>query len=753
MCPMKAVQSKLQASSRWGRFSGARVVLASVTAIASAALVSAIDANAQPRNDSQPGDSGARAQSTNGSTDGQMIEEVTVLGRYRQAYKTDSAQGTKMGVDLFKLPQSVQVLSREFLNDLGAVEISDVYGQVAGVSNDPYSSNISRGFRQEELRYNGLVGDPYLSFNQPLLFNVGRIEFLKGPSAVLYGGAEPGGVINYVTKKPQTELAHTLTASVGSFDTLRASAESTGPLAGNDQVLYRIGAYWNDSDSFRNNVAKEDVLLSPSVRLLLGNETRITLEGEYIEQDWAGWRLRGVPVDREGEFRADTDFSANEPGDEQTLEATVLQATLDHAFTDKLRADLSARYIDNEGRQRYHEARFLGGDGRTLSREFRDQTREEEQLGAMANLHYESSLGALQQTWLFGAEYYSVETRRSQQRVRSAQGVPPIDILMPVYGQADPSTYPLVSPEEFGFSSGELDRLGIYAQGNFDFGPVSLMVGGRWDDFKDSNRRDETSPAPDAETDGDQFSLRSGVVYTPIETVALYASFSEAFTPVSPGNQSSPGGPFDPTEGEQFEVGIKADWLDERFRTTLAAYRIDKKNILVRNPDPNAPIGSLLQAGEVRSEGIELELVGDISPMLTISANYAYNDVQEEQNPIGDAAGPSGLDQLFRNKPEQQAGAWLRYAPDSAWLRRRTGGDWVFGLGGEYVAERQNFSGGKVKDYVKFDGNVLFRLDRLEFQLNIHNLLDEEYVAAPNFFLLDFPGAPRSATLQVRLNL
>lgn len=699
----------------------------------------------------------AQAQKPPGEKDVDVTEEdvdvIKVVGRYRQAYKADSAQGTKMPVDLFDLPQSVQVLSREFLDDLGAIEISDVYGQVAGVSNDPYSSNISRGFRQEEIRYNGLLGDPYLSFNQPLLFNFGRIEFLKGPSAVLYGGAEPGGFINYVTKKPQPVTAHTLTATVGSYDTTRFTAESTGPVGDNDRVLYRVGAMWDDRDGFRNNVSKQDILLTPSLRFFVGDDTQVTLEAEYIDQEWDAWRLRGVPVDRDGNFRTDIDFSANEPDDEQTLEATVLQAKVDHAFTGNLRGDLAARYVDNEGRQAYHEARFLLGDGRTLTREFRDITEEEEQLTVTGNLFYETAIGGQEQIWLLGTEYYSIENRRSQQRIRSGDGVPPIDILEPVYGLSDPSTFGLVSADEFGFSSGELDRLGVYFQGNLDFGPVSLMLGGRWDDFEDTSRADETSPEPDFATEDDQFSLRAGVVYNPVQNIALYASYTESFTPASPSSQSRPGGPFDPTEGDQIEIGAKADWLGGRFRTTIAAYQIDKQNILVTDPSPEAPPEALLQVGEVRSEGVELELVGDVSANLTLSANYAYNEVEEQENPLGENAGPSGLDQLFRNKPEHQAGAWVRYALDSEWLRQRTGGEWIFGVGGEYVGERQNFSGGRVKDYVKLDGNIVYQLDRLEFQLNVYNLFDKEYVAAPNFFLLDFPGTPRSATFQVRWNL
>lgn len=681
------------------------------------------------------------------------IEEIVVVGRYREAYKVNSAQGTKMPLDLLDTPQSVQVLSRDLLDDLGATQISDIYGQVAGVSNDPYSSNISRGFRQEEIRYNGLVGDPYITFNQPLLFNIARIEFLKGPAAVLYGGAEPGGFINYVTKKPQPEMAHTLTALAGSFDTTRFSAESTGPVAGNEDVLYRIGALWDDSGGFRNNVEKENIILAPSVRFRMGRDTELTLEGEYIDQQWDGWRLRGVPVDIGGNFLTDIEFSANEPGDEQTLEATVFQATLEHDFSDDLRADLSARYIDNEGRQAYHEARFLADDGRTLSREYRLIENTSEQLAMTGNLFYETALGGNEQIWLLGAEYYTVEFRESFQRIRGFQSVPPIDIIAPEYGVADPSTYPIVPPGEAGFGLNELDRLGVYFQGNLEFGPFSVMLGGRWDDFEDEARADENAPAPDATTSDDQFSVRSGLVYKPAENISLYASYTESFSPVSPASQARPGGPFDPTEGRQLEIGAKMDWLDGRFRTTLAAYQIDKENILVTNPDPDAPPFSLIQVGEVSSEGVELSVVGDVSQNLTVSANYAYNSVQEEVNPLGDAAGSSGLDQLFRNKPEHQAGAWLRYALDSAWLEQRTGGNLIFGLGGEYVGTRQNFDGGLVKNYVKLDGNIVYEFEQVDLQLNVYNLLDEEYVSAPNFFLLDFPGAPRTVTLQVRVRL
>jgi len=517
-----------------------------------------------------------------------------------------------------------------------------------------------------------------------------------------------------------------------------------------EKVLYRIGALYEDSEQFRDNTNREDVILTSAFTFNLADATALTVEGEWIDQQWDGWRLRGVPVDLDGNFLADIEFSANEPTDEQTLEGYVLQATLDHQFSDALRADVSARWVDSEGDQAYHEARFLADDGRTLSREFRDITETTEQLSMMGNLHLDTELGGHEQQWLAGVEYYTVEFRQAFQRVRSFQGVPPIDILDPIYGQVDVSSYPVLPQSQAQFSLNELDRIGLYAQTNLTFGPVSFMLGGRYDDFEDEARADEDAPGPDTATEDDNFSLRAGLVYKPADNVSLYASYTESFSPPDPASQARPGGPFDPTAGEQIEVGVKVDWLDGQIRTSIAAYTIDKENILVTNPDPAAPPFSLIQVGAVSSDGIELEVIGDVTQNVTLSGNYAYNDVQEDENPLGDAAGSSGLDQLFRNKPEHQAGAWLRYAPSLPGLESRTGGSLIFGLGAEYVGKRQNFDGGLVKDYTKFDGNVRFELERFDFQLNVYNLFDKEYVAAPNFFLLDFPGAPRTITLQAR---
>lgn len=131
------------------------------------------------------------------------VERVEVKGRAQQFYlDTKTKIGTKTDADLIDIPMSAQVLSAQLIADQAARDITDLYRSIAGVSEYSYSGVTFRGFRDEDnVFYDGVRGDPYSGFSVPDLFNVARVEVLKGPAAALYGGGEPGGMINYVTKK------------------------------------------------------------------------------------------------------------------------------------------------------------------------------------------------------------------------------------------------------------------------------------------------------------------------------------------------------------------------------------------------------------------------------------------------------------------------------------------------------------------------------------------------------------------------
>lgn len=211
------------------------------------------------------------------------------------------------------------------------------------------------------------------------------------------------------------------------------------------------------------------------------------------------------------------------------------------------------------------------------------------------------------------------------------------------------------------------------------------------------------------------FSPRIGLVYQPSKTVSLYASYSNSFRQAE--GFKADGGAFEPTRGTQYEVGVKSDFLDGRLSTTLAAYHLTKTNILTE--DPNDPAFSV-QTGEVRSQGIELDIAGEILPGWKVIASYAYTNAEVTKDnviPVGNK---------LRSVPTNQASLWTTYEMQKGNLRGLG-----FGLGLFYVGERQgDFDNSfQVDGYLRTDAALFYRRDGFKAGINITNLFDTDYVS------------------------
>ena len=147
------------------------------------------------------------------------IEKIEVVGRAFSLYRpTESSFGTRTNTPLEKIPQSIQVLPQALINDQAARQITDLYSNIAGVNAFSYSGVTFRGFRQDEILYDGVKGDPFNGFAVPQLFNIEQVAVLKGPAGAVYGSGNPGGIINYVTKKPQFSEQTTVELEIGNDD-------------------------------------------------------------------------------------------------------------------------------------------------------------------------------------------------------------------------------------------------------------------------------------------------------------------------------------------------------------------------------------------------------------------------------------------------------------------------------------------------------------------------------------------------------
>lgn len=682
------------------------------------------------------------------------IEEVLVYGRAQQFYlEKETTIGTKTPLSILDLPQSAQILTGQLIRDQAARDITDLYRSIAGVSEFSYSGVTIRGFRDDDnVFYDGVRGDPYSGFGVPQLFNVERVEILKGPASALYGGGEPGGMINYVTKKPSFESANEASFTGGTYDRQGGSIDSTGALT--EHLAYRLGAFYEQQDSFRDNANAENLELSGGLTVELSTATKLTGTFDYIEQDLGGNRLRGVPVDDGGNFLVDRSYNANEKSDFQNMEASILQATLEHQFSEGFQVSTTLRYLDNEREQQYHESRSwvdVNGDGvaniddETIKREFRDQYRANEEVSLTADFVYAFDVGSLKHQLLFGADYHDVDTDYDYKRARyESDGVGNLNIFNPNYGETDSSTYNLVDRNADGSQS---QRYSFYTQDNIRFGEKwSVLAGVRYDHFKD------TSKANDFSFEDSAITPRVGVVFKPIENTSVYLNYSESFNPVSLGDQETVAGDLrlESETGKQIELGFKSEWFDGRIMSTLAVYQIDKENIAMTNPDYddsdgglNEGIGELINIGEVKSRGAEWTLVGDLTDSWTVTANYAYNDTQVVEGAEGDFLRNTFDDgSRFTNAPRHQTGIWTRYDFHSL--------NSSIAFGADYVSEQNSLSGQTVKPFTVYDMSWSTQWDRNLLQVNVRNLFDKEY-AVSGFTERNghFPGDPREFIVQL----
>jgi iron complex outermembrane receptor protein len=678
------------------------------------------------------------------------IETIEVTGRAQQFYlETESKIGTKTNLDLIKLPQSAQVLTEQLIIDQAARDITDLYRSIAGVSEYSYSGVTFRGFRDDaNVFYDGVRGDPYSGFGVPQLFNVERVEVLKGPASALYGGGEPGGMINYVTKKPSYLEKRELKLTLGNYNTRGASLDMTGGLS--DTMAYRLGGFYEEQDSFRNNADSKNTELTGGLLFDLSDSTTLTTSIDYIKQDLGGNRLRGVPVDDNGNFLVDPSYNANESFDYQDMEALVLQAELNHSFSDDFSVSSTVRYLDNERDQAYHESQNwvdVNGDGvaniddETIRREYRKQFRANEEISLTTDFVYNVEQGNLEHQFLFGGDYHVVETQYDYLRARyEADGVANLNIYTLNYGETDPSTYNLTDLDRDGVDT---DRFGVYAQDVISIGEQWTVIAGlRYDYFKELNKETGFSYSDNGVTP------RVAVTYQPIENTSVYINYSESFNPTSSGDQEDVVGEgnLDPETGKQTELGMKNRWFDGKIMSTFAVYQINKENVVMSNPDDTGAgdgIAALLNIGEVESRGFETTLVGDLSEHWTITANYAYNDTKVVDGVTGDTLSDTfGDGSRFANAPRHQAGLWSRFGLDSI--------NSSIAFGANYVSEQVSSDGQKVKPFTVFDMSWTSRFDDVLLSVNINNLFDKEY-AVSGFSQRNghFPGSPREIVGQI----
>ena len=661
--------------------------------------------------------------------------QVVVTGEEDEGYNPSTAStATRTDTPLRDIPQSIQVVPQQVIEDQGITRIGDALRNVSGVTRQRDRTNASdrftiRGFDQSRILRNGFRTGSTLGGTLAAASNtVERIEVLKGPASVLYGQVEPGGVVNFVTEQPSREPFYDVAFTAGSFSYFEPSLDFTGPLTADGRLTYRFNTSYQSSDSFRDFVESDRAVFAPTLRYEFSDATRLTFEYVYLESSQT--YDEGLPIDPIS-FDLPRGRTLSEPDDAYESTTHSFYLTLDHRFNEaiSLRSGLGAELADID--ETAFRLLFNGFDPETgdNGRQYVEREFNANNLSWQTDLISEFNTGSLEHQLLAGFELARSEGSESRADFFNPEIPLSINVFDPQYGTPIPSADNRNVIGEFDESD---NILGLYLQNQVTLLPnLKFLIGGRYDFARTESGFDfvangETFVGSD-EFDSEAFSPRVGIVYQPIEPISLYASYSRSFIPNSV--TTVDGAVIEPERGTQYEVGIRAEFGD--ITVNLAAYDITKTNITridPDNPDFSIPIG------EVTSRGVELDVAGEILDGWNVIGSLFFNDAFISE---GDEFSPE--DDTLINAPGSGASLWTTYEIQTGDLAGLG-----FGVGVFYVGDREAEIPNDVvlPSYVRGDASIFYNRDNWRVQLNFQNLFNTDYFESTQNTGLIFPDEP-----------
>jgi iron complex outermembrane receptor protein len=674
---------------------------------------------------------------------------------------SNSSSATKGNTPIIETPQTVSVVTRQQIAAQGAQSTRDVVGYAPGV----YISDDA-DFRFQRVFSRGFLIDTYLNglrvfggtWSTPRMepYFAERVEILKGPASILYGAASPGGVLSYGSKLPVPEAFGEIQFVTGNRDRFQGMFDVGGPIDKEGRVLYRVTGIARTSDAQVDQVGDQRIAIAPSLIWRPNDDTTFTVLTSYLQDPKAGfWNLlpyQGTllpnkfgPIPR--------NFYVGDPSFEShKLTQYLLGYQFEHRFDDVWTVRQNFRYAHSD--TSYREVQLstvpliplrLGGDDRTLNRL---AYTADERLGTVAvdnQAEAKFETGRLRHTVLLGIDYQHLDWTNF-----TRYGVAPsLDLINPNYHQVIPL------PPVFQDQVQEQSQLGIYAQDQIKLGQWIFLVGGRQDWAKNSLENRLT--AKTAVQEDKAFTWRAGALYLFENGVAPYFSYATSFQPAS--GAAIDGSLFKPTTGEQYEVGVKYQPVGINGFMQVSLFDLTQQNVVT--PDP-LHSNALVQAGEIRSRGVEVSGVASLAQGLDIRASYTYLDSVITKNIDATIVG-----RLQGNTPPHVAKLWADYTFQDGPLNG-------FGFGGgiKYYSSTYATNGNsvllnnllavgqnvKIPSYTLLDltvhqdlGKLVPELKGFRAQLNVTNLLDKTYVSqCSNFGCLYGMGRTILGTLAYR---
>ncbi|WP_434647750.1 TonB-dependent siderophore receptor [Pseudomonas sp. D1-2] len=650
------------------------------------------------------------------------VENPTAPLAGKVALRNGSA--TKSNAAITETPQSVSVVTADEMRDRKSDTMADALSYTPGFTSQPSSFNrtsdrfrirgfdvesatggsLRDGMRLQNNSYDG-VQDPY---------GLERVEVIRGAASVLYGQLSPGGFVNGVSKRPTETPLHELGLQYGNHDRKQLTADFSGPLGDSEVLTYRLTMLKRDSDTQQDYVNDDKLYIAPALTWRPDEDTSLTLLSFYQKSDTrfsAPLPYQLVKGVGNGPFTIGRhDFIGEPDYDDMNGEMSAIGYEFEHRFDEHTRISNKLRYYEADVKWKYMQIR-TGNPVNTaaatgvLGRQYSDRRERSRALASDTNIETRWNIGGIENTFLVGADTYDASYDSHNFRANSTS----INIGDYNYGQ------PVVVDKSRNRDRGsQIDtfQTGIYLQDQIKFDDHWLLLLGGRHDWADQDQEGFATGEKLSQND-ESTTWRAGLVYQADNGLAPYISYSESFFPVAVAD--APGQTFKPTEGKQYEIGIRYQPPGSNTLLSAAVYELTQENVLKRDLAGLNP----QQIGEQRSRGLELEAKSDITPQLTVIATYAYTDARITKSVIQSEVG-----QRSEDTPYHQAALWADYN-----FARFGVPQLKIGGGARYKGTTQA-SGidSQMPAYTLFDAMASYQIDKnWDIALNANNVTNKKY--------------------------
>ncbi|PAW92117.1 TonB-dependent siderophore receptor [Mucilaginibacter sp. MD40] len=647
-----------------------------------------------------------------------QLKEVMINARSNSVKMDNPSQSLRLQEPLLQVPQNIQVVSSQSLKEQQIISMSD--GLVRNVSGafrlehwgDLYTNINMRGSQVQAFR-NGfnVVNSFWGPLTEDMSF-VDHIEFVKGPAGFMLSSGDPSGLYNVVTKKPTGQTKGEFSYTTGSYNLNRATLDLDGKLSNDGKLLYRLNLSGQNKGSFRANEFNNRYVVAPVVSYQVDDKTKLTAEYVYQRANMSNVGSYYV-FSPNGYAQYPQSFTALPSGLPPTnINDHSVTLNMQTQLSDnwKLTAQAAYYYYGQNGYSMWADS--VGRDGRYIRSVGIWDAKSTMSLG-QAFLNGKVVTGSVVHKILAGIDLgnkvYNADYNQSRQLDNKNQMFDPRNPNLGV----PPNGYPtfdrslnLEARAAAGFGNIASNYSSLYVQDELGFfeNKLRLTLAGRYTYIKNSNYGG-------AEPTAKHFTPRIGLSASIDDQTAVYGLYDQAFTP-QVGRLAT--GTVKPLTGNNLEFGIKRDWADGKWNTTLAVYRILKNNEITADPNANPNAGLSVVLGQKRAQGIEFDIRGEIAPGFDVTANYAYTDSKVTRAVVPNVTVPSFA--------KHTANAWLTYKLLAGSLK----GAGVAG-GFTFLGDRTTDAPAPLKmaDYFKLDGGLFWEGSKMRITANAFNILNK----------------------------